>query len=195
MIKRIILLFLTVAFLISSVILFVYYINPYDLKTDNIRSRVFGFDIYRIPSNSMQATLLSGDYIIASKLAYLDASPLYGDVVIFNHKNKETLNKKSRYIKRVIAIAKDKIELNKGKLYVNGKIVKESYVLDNNNKTQYSLNMPIIRVKDNHVFVMGDNRDNSMDSRRFGSIPIDQITDKATFILYGVDNRSGNKIK
>lgn len=195
MIKRIILLFLTVAFLISSVILFVYYINPYDLKTDNIRSRVFGFDIYRIPSNSMQATLLSGDYIIASKLAYLDASPLYGDVVIFNHQNKETLNKKSRYIKRVIAIAKDKIELNKGKLYVNGKIVKESYVLDNNNKTQYSLNMPIIRVKDNHVFVMGDNRDNSMDSRRFGSIPIDQITDKATFILYGVDNRSGNKIK
>ena len=195
MIKRIILLFLTVAFLISSVILFVYYINPYDLKTDNIRSRVFGFDIYRIPSNSMQATLLSGDYIIASKLAYLDASPLYGDVVIFNHKNKETLNKKSRYIKRVIAIAKDKIELNKGKLYVNGKIVKESYVLDNNNKTQYSLNMPIIRVKDNHVFVMGDNRDNSMDSRRFGSIPIAQITDKATYILYGVDKRSGNKIK
>ena len=195
MIKRIILLFLTVAFLISSVILFVYYINPYDLKTDNIRSRVFGFDIYRIPSNSMQATLLSGDYIIASKLAYLDASPLYGDVVIFNHKNKETLNKKSRYIKRVIAIAKDKIEINKGKPYVNGKIVKESYVLDNNNKTQYSLNMPITIVEDNHVYVMGDNRDNSMDSRRFGSIPIDQITDKATFILYGVDNRSGNKIK
>ena len=195
MIKRICLFLVAVILVFISVITLIYYINPYNLKTDNIRPRVFGFDIYQIPSKSMQPLLIPGDYIIVSNLAYLDKSPLQGDVVIFNQAKKNGLDSKIQYIKRVVAIAGDTVQLKKGQLFINDNMVSEAYVLPTNNKTPYSLNMKITTVDTNHVFVMGDNRDNSADSRMFGAIPIENIIAKASDILYGVNNRSGNEIK
>ena len=195
MIKRIGLFLIGLCFIASIVMVAIYYINPYGLKTDNIRPRVFGFDIYQIPSKSMQPLLIPGDYITVSNLAYLDKLPLQGDVVIFNQAKKNGLDSKIQYIKRVVAIAGDTVQLKKGQLFINDNMVNEAYVLPTNIKTPYSLNMKITTVDTNHVFVMGDNRDNSADSRMFGAIPIENIIAKASDILYGVNNRSGNEIK
>ena len=195
MIKRISLFLIAVIFIIIGGVVSVYYINPYDLKTNNIRPRVFGFDIYQIPSKSMQPLLFPGDYITVSNLAYVEKSPQRKDVVVF-HQSKENVSQaKIQYIKRVIAIAGDRIQLQNGKLFVNKKLIDESYVLPSNNKTPYSLKMKSITIPENHFFVMGDNRDNSADSRKFGAISKDEIFAKATDILYGLNNRSGNEIK
>ncbi len=195
MIKRISLFLITVIFIISAAVVSVYYINPYDLKTDNIRPRVFGLDIYQIPSKSMQPLLFPGDYITVSNLAYAENPPKREDVVVFYQSKQNGSQSKIQYIKRVIAIAGDRIQLQNGKLFVNKKLVNESYVSVSNNKTPYSLKMKLTTVRQNHVFVMGDNRDNSSDSRMFGTIPEEEIIAKASNILYGINNRSGTEIK
>lgn len=195
MIKRISLFLITVIFIISSVLLSVYYINPYGLKTDNIRPRVFGFDIYQIPSKSMQPLLFPGDYITVYNLAYAEKPPLRKDVIVFYQSSKDGPDSKIQYIKRVAAIAGDTIQLENGKLFVNKKLVDEKYVLPSNNKTPYALKMKLSTVPLKHVFVMGDNRDNSADSRMFGSVPESEIIAKASYILYGINNRSGTEIK
>ncbi len=82
MFKRVSLLLITIILIVSAGIMAVYYINPYDLKTDNIRPRVFGFDIYQIPSKSMQPLLFPGDYITVSNLAYAENSPKINSLVI-----------------------------------------------------------------------------------------------------------------
>ena len=195
MIKRISLFLITIIFIINAAVVSVYYINPYDLKTDNIRPRVFGLDIYQIPSKSMQPLLFPGDYITVSNLAYAENSPKRKDVVVFYQSKKNGSQSKIQYIKRVIAIAGDRIQLQNGKLFVNKDLVNESYVSVSNNKTPYSLKMKPITVPESHLFVMGDNRDNSSDSRMFGTIPEEEIIAKASNILYGINNRSGTEIK
>ena len=156
---------------------------------------MFGFDLYQIPSKSMQPLLFPGDYITVSNLAYAEESPKRNDVIVFYQERKKDSQSKIQFIKRIIAIEGDNIQLQNGKLFVNKKFVNESYVSASNNKTPYSLAMPLITVPTNHVYVMGDNRDISSDSRIFGSIPKGDIIAKATIILYGINNRSGNKIE
>ncbi len=89
MIKRISLFLIAFICIISVGVVSVYYINPYDLKTDNIRPRVFGFDIYQIPSKSMQPLLFPGDYITVSNLAYVEKPPQKQDVVVFYQSKKQ----------------------------------------------------------------------------------------------------------
>jgi len=143
----------------------------------------------------MQPLLFPGDYIMVSNLAYIEKLPLRNDVVVFNRKHKNTTDKKIQYIKRIIALGGDTVKLQNGKLFVNKQLVNENYVLPNNNKTPYSLRMSEITVPKNHVFVMGDNRDNSEDSRLYGAIAQSEIIAQAEKVLYGINNRSGNAIK
>ncbi len=195
MIKRISKLLIMLFIIISLGLVSIYYINPYNLKTDNIRPRVFGFDIYQIPSKSMEPLLTPGDYISVSNLAYSDNVPKRNDVIVFYRKRIKNSETKVQYIKRIVGIEGDNIQLQNGKLFVNKTLVNEIYVSASNNKTPYSLNMSLLTVPQNHVFVMGDNRDKSADSRIYGSIAVNEIIAKASKILYGVNNRSGNKIK
>lgn len=177
----------------------VYFINPYGVKTDNVRPRLFGIDIYRIPSKSMQPSLLPGDYIVVSNTAYLNAAPERNDVVVFYKPPEKQLTeaKPSRipFIKRVLAVAGDTIQIKHGKLWVNKTLVGENYVLPENSKSDYSRYTKLITVPKGHVFVLGDNRDNSRDSRLFGSITVDNVIAKASSILYGKNDRSGTDIE
>ncbi len=171
-----------------------YLINPYDVQSENIGERFLGGKPYRIPSKSMQDTLVPGDLIIVSRMAYTHKKPQRGDVIVFKHLRKKT-NKKTVFIKRVIAIAGDSVRIVKGKVWVNDKITNEPYVHTNNLTTFYSITMETRQVPAGKLFLLGDNRDNSNDSRLFGFIAVDEVVGKATKLLYGKNGRSGNQIK
>ena len=157
--------------------------------------RAFLFQAYYIPSPSMYPTLHDGDRVMVNKLSYKVHGVHRGDIVVFNRPNckgKElpswaTCNEGNEIkdlIKRVIGLPGDTIELRSGTVYVNGRALKESYVFkDANGHAVQSL--PICafpgsyKVPDGDVFVMGDNRTNSTDSRCFGPIHKSTIVGRA----------------
>ena len=195
--------------------------------------RSFIFEPFNIPSGSMKPNLLVGDFIFVSKYSYgfskhsLPFSiplipgkiflkiPERGDVVVF----KTPENNRTDYIKRVIGLPGDKIEIKNGIIFINGSEIlrkKLNDFIDTDNKTsnkrvrmynEYFFNKEInilditdngiadntqlFNVPENHFFVMGDNRDNSQDSRfinTVGFIPYENLVGKAQFIFFSLEN-------
>ena len=173
----------------------IYLINPYKINSDNIRSRIFGVDIYRIPSGSMKPGLVPGDYILVSNTAYQEAKPKRKDVIVFNANTNKDTDKKISYIKRIVAIPGDTIKIENGKVVVNAQILFEPYVLEKNNRSQYSQSMNEKTVPADMLFVIGDNRDNSNDSRLIGAISTDEVVGKATDIIFAANGRDRGEIK
>lgn len=128
---------------------------------------------------SMEPTLETSDYILISKQAYRFGSPKRGDIVVFPHD--DGVNKKL-YIKRVIGLPGDRIVIHEDRLWINGKEKQEEYIKE-----------PVVIGDVNRVvpkgelFVMGDNRSNSSDSRMFGTVPVSEVTGKAFIRLYPFD--------
>lgn len=128
----------------------------------------------RVESISMQPTLYPGDYVIVNKLAYrFKASPDRGDVIVFRYPpNPEAIP----YIKRVIGLPGDQIHVADGKVYVNGQLVIEPYLVVTTNRGGDWT------VPEGQLFVMGDNRNNSSDSRSWGFVPLENIIGRAELI-------------
>ncbi len=159
--------------------------------------RTFVVQAFKIPSESMVPTLLVGDHILVSKFIYGIKNPFNGhtwvpiskperrDVIVFKYPN----NPKLDFIKRVIGIAGDKIEVVNKKLYVNDKPfnVKNAVHLDKDNIYPREMtprdNFGPITVPTDSLFVMGDNRDNSHDSRFWKFVKLDAVKGEA-FIFY-----------
>lgn len=125
---------------------------------------------------SMEPTLKTSDYILISRQAYKFGSPKRGDIIVFPHFDGAA---EKLYVKRVIAIPGDRIVIYKDKLWINGKekhekYIKEPEVIGEVNKT----------IPEGEIFVMGDNRNNSADSRIFGTVPIEDVTGKVFVRLY-----------
>lgn len=134
---------------------------------------------YYIPSGSMIPTLLVKDYILVNELQYRFAKPARGDVAVFHppdtyHGNKEDL------IKRVVGIEGDLIEVKGGKLYRNNEVIDEPFI-----KEAIKEDFPQYRVKKGCAFMMGDNRNDSFDSRYWHDVPLDHYVGKAEFIFWG----------
>ena len=195
--------------------------------------RSFIFEPFNIPSGSMKPNLLVGDFIFVSKYSYgfskhslpfsiplipgkiFSNTPERGDVVVF----KTPENNRTDYIKRVIGLPGDKIEIKNGIIFINGSEIlrkKLNDFIDTDNKTsnkrirmynEYFFNKEInilditdngiadntqlFNVPENHFFVMGDNRDNSQDSRftsTVGFIPYENLVGKAEFIFFSLEN-------
>jgi signal peptidase I len=182
-------------FLIVVAPVAVYTINPFEVTSNNIRPRLFAHDAYRIPSKSMLPTLRPGDYILISNTAYLETLPERGDVIVFNLKSTVTPKKSFPYIKRVLAMPGERIKIERNTVFINNQPLQENYIDPNNNKTPFSQKMTEKIVPSEKLFVLGDNRDNSSDSRIFGFISTKNIIGKATTILYGKNGRSGNNIQ
>jgi len=165
--------------------------------------RAFVLQAYRIPSSSMEDTLLKGDHILATKYNYgltipfttrkmwgEDKVPDRGDIVIFTF----PVNHAMDFVKRVIGLPGDTVEVRDKKVYVNGepyKIPYEKYT------DPFILSQGQGKVRDNfgpavveagHCFVMGDNRDQSYDSRFWGQVPIQNIKGKAFIIYFSWDS-------
>src|SRR5215510_13041866 len=195
---------------------------------------------FNIPSESMEGTLLVGDYLFVSKPAYgysryslpfgdlwplphgrvLASQPQRGDVIVF----KTPADNKTDYIKRVIGLPGDRIRMKDGVLYINDepvpKVPEEPFVEDLNGYrhevAQYRETLPngvsydvldrephgyyddteVYVVPDGHYFMMGDNRDNSLDSRvpveagGVGYVPFENLVGKAEILFFSFDDNS-----
>ncbi|MCB9683721.1 MAG: signal peptidase I [Alphaproteobacteria bacterium] len=205
--------------------------------------RTFIFEPFRIPSGSMIPTLLIGDHVVVNKASYglwvpytlvevpfmesawivprfelLDlGDPARGDIIVFRFPENEALN----YIKRVVAIPGDKIQVKNNQIFLNGVAQERKYLdryesiddscnvtstkrylenldgLEHYNLTNAGGGGPLANwprdgseftVPEGNVFVMGDNRDNSEDGRRWGTVRYDQIKGKAHFVWFSWDS-------
>jgi signal peptidase I len=127
-----------------------------------------------IPSESMEPTLVPGDRVLVTKFLYKFIKPHRGDVIVFIAPRGNV-----DFIKRIIAVGGDTIEQKDGTVYVNGKEEKGDYTITPGDTFSFSS----VKIAPGHVFVMGDNRTNSSDSRVIGPIPESSIIGKA-FVLY-----------
>ena len=138
----------------------------------------FLIQAFWIPSPSMEPTLEVVDRVLVNKLSYRFHDVNRGDVVVFERPPGASTGQNGEIkdlIKRVIAVGGDTIEAKEGEVYVNGERVDENY-LEPGTPTD---NLPLKTIPDGHVFVMGDNRTNSEDSRIFGPIDEDAIVGRA----------------
>jgi len=143
--------------------------------------RSFVVQAFWIPSGSMEPTLQVGDRILAYKLFYGIKSVKRGDVIVFKY----PLNPRKDFVKRVIGLPGDQIEIKNKKVYVNGNLLVEPYVV---HRDFWKSGFPRdeygpIQVPDDSLFVLGDNRDTSDDSRYWGFAPGKNIIARA-FVVY-----------
>ena len=151
--------------------------------------RVFVFVPYEIPTGSMEETIMSGDMVFSEKITYHTRQPERGDIVTFA--DPEVAGR--TLIKRVIATEGQTVDLIDGNVWVDGVQLDEPYV---RGKESYPLvrTAPDVEVEfpytvpSGYVWVMGDNRTASQDSRYFGAIPASSITGRAAMIYWPIKN-------
>jgi signal peptidase I len=135
--------------------------------------RPFVIEAYRIPSESMVPTLEVGDRILANKFIYHFTDPKKGDIIVFDSVDEED---DQTLVKRVVGVAGDEIQVEDGVLFVNGEAQNEPYL---NQELPFRGSYGPTEVPEGHIFVMGDNRGNSADSRVFGPLPLENVKGEA----------------
>jgi signal peptidase I len=157
--------------------------------------RQFAVQAFTIPSGSMMDTLLVGDYILVNKFLYgaevpflevrLPAihEPRRGDIIVFKYPQDETRD----FIKRIVAVGGDTLQVRDGRVWLNGRMLDEPYVRPGSahptGHCGYLYGCEPLVVPAGSYFVMGDNRDNSQDSRYWGFVKGEKIRGKA-FLIY-----------
>jgi len=153
------------------------------------RSLVFGFDNYRSVSGNMLPTLKVNELIVSDSRGQLLGFKLKrGQIIAFVPPE----NSKTVFLKRIIAVGGERLKIQDGIVYINDKALAEDYVLATSKQQTFSQNMPEMTVPANSLFVMGDNRDNSRDSRFWGVLPKANVRGIVTTIWYSPEpNRIG----
>ena len=136
----------------------------------------------QVKGASMEPGFHDGDYIITSKVTYKLTHPQRGDVIVL----KSPKNPDIDYIKRIIGLPGDKILVKDTNVYINGQIINENYISAATNlwPTGFLKEGVTFTIPKNYVFVMGDNRPRSSDSREFGPIPIKDIIGVVKYRYY-----------
>jgi signal peptidase I len=169
--------------------------------------RTFVVQAFKIPSRSMVPTLLVGDHILVNKFIYgvkvpflrktiiPITNPQRGDIVVFIYPN----DRSKDYIKRVIGVSGDKIEIKNKIIFINSKQYSDAYGIYSDNviypgSMQPRDNFGPVTVPAESLFVMGDNRDESADSRFWGFVDLKDVEGKA-FIIYWSWNSEENNLR
>jgi signal peptidase I len=143
-----------------------------------LTAQAFLVQAFWIPSESMVPTLEVGDRVLVNKLAYKAHDVNHGDLIVFERPPEAAQAGQEDIkdlIKRVIAVGGDTVESRNGLVYVNGERIEEPYLVEGTPTER----LPLTPVPEGEVFVMGDNRTNSEDSRDFGPIDEDTIVGRA----------------
>ncbi|XP_040997593.1 chloroplast processing peptidase-like [Juglans microcarpa x Juglans regia] len=140
-------------------------------------------EIRHIPSSSMYPTLRVGDRIIVEKATYYIRSPAMHDIVTFKDPTQHSGEEQGVFIKRIVAKAGDLVQVNHGWLYVNGIAQKEDFI---SGCPTYKSNLTC--VPQGHVYVLGDNRNNSYDSHVWGPLPMKNILGRYVMCCYRPSN-------
>jgi signal peptidase I len=158
--------------------------------------RTFFFQAFKIPSESMLNTLLIGDHLLVNKFIYgtripfthimviKNECPAHGDIIVFEYPKNTSLD----YIKRVIGMPGDIIHMRDKVVYRNGQQLDEPYAIHGNTSDSTRDNFSEITVPPDKYFVMGDNRENSADSRHWGFVPREAIHGKAWRMYWSWEN-------
>lgn len=168
-------------------------------------------DWYHVPSGSMLPTIVIGDRILVDKMAYrLDVpfsdivimqrdTPKRGDIVTFESEKAD-----NRLIKRVIGVPGDRVAMKNNQLFLNGSAIEyveqEDQLIEQLNEHPHAVmftgnnselnSFTYVEVPDGHYLVLGDNRNQSADSRVYGFIPVTEITGKATHVITSLDKEN-----
>ena len=165
--------------------------------------RTFVVQAFKIPSGSMKETLLIGDHILVNKfiygvkLPYIDKTiinikePKREDIVVFRYPEDPSLD----FIKRVVGVAGDVVEIRDKQVYVNGERIERDYAMytqPHSLPASFSRrdNFGPVTVPPNSLFVLGDNRDNSKDSRFWGFVDLSAVRGKAFMIYWSWNKRN-----
>jgi signal peptidase I len=170
-----------------------------------INSKVFAK--VQVQQSSMENTLFTNQQLIVDKLSYNFTEPKRGDIIIFLenekkgtiiddilktadsivsifNKNNDSSKKSNKLVKRVIGVAGDEVDIKDGYVYLNGKKLEETYAKGETTPKEFKLPF---KVGENELFVLGDNRLVSKDSRKFGPIDYKQVEGKAIYRIYPSD--------
>lgn len=142
---------------------------------------MFLYQPVRVEGTSMQPELRDQDRLFINKFAYHFENISRGDVVVFHYPRDPSKS----YIKRIIALPGDSLDIDDGRVYVNGQFIDEPYVP---RRYRDERSMPETVIPPNEYFVMGDHRSISSDSRDFGPVERDLIYGKAAFVYWPADN-------
>jgi signal peptidase I len=129
----------------------------------------------RVESVSMQPTLFAGNFVVVNKLAYQFGEAERGDIIVFEYPPDP---EQDPYIKRVIGLPGEKVQIAEGKVMINGVTIQEPYLVA---ETRHGGEWTI---PEDSLFVMGDNRMNSSDSRSWGVVPLDNVIGKAMVVYW-----------
>ncbi|MFM7603407.1 MAG: signal peptidase I [Pseudanabaena sp.] len=173
--------------------------------------RIFIAEPRYIPSSSMEPTLLIDDRLIIDKLSIRWRKPERGEIIVFNPPiNPEVPDASKVYIKRVIGLPGDRISIRDGKVFINDVPLNEPYIATPPNYTlptqddalcprcfrpdnvQSGKDHPFFTVPNGNYWVMGDNRNNSLDSHSWGFMPEENLVGRAMFRYWPFDNRVGS---
>jgi signal peptidase I len=146
---------------------------------------------FTIPSGAMQPTLLVGDSILVDKSAYRDRAPRRGDIVVFRYPQDERRD----FVKRIVGTPGETVQIRGQQVFINGQPIDEPYVRHDpaalgttgTSVCRYAYACDPLVVPPRSYFVMGDNRDNSLDSRYWGFVTRDQIKGKASVVYWSWD--------
>jgi len=161
-----------------------------------ILPNIKNFKPYRIRSSGMAPSLLVGDRLVADRKIYKEEKPKRDDVIIFEYPKDPSKD----FLKRVIGLEGEKLEIVNNKVYINDKLIDDPWgYYESSGQAKYLKELenfgPVVVPKD-FLFVLGDNRHNSMDSRFFGFVDITKVKGKALYIYWAKNmNRIGMEIK
>jgi len=140
---------------------------------------------YRISSRSMAPTMLPGDRVLVTRLAPADRTPRRGDLIVYVY----PADRSKDFVKRVVGMPGETIEIIDKVVYVNGKPYADPAAVHDDPHTLPASkfprdNMAALRIPDSHYFVLGDNRDNSLDSRFHGPVPLSDVRGRVRVIYW-----------